>query len=65
VPSPPADPGGQERPSPPELPRTDDAAVDEALEELADVTSRPLDDQVEVYVGVHRRLQDRLADLDG
>jgi hypothetical protein len=39
--------------------------VDEALEELADVTSRPLDDQVEVYVGVHRRLQDRLADLDG
>jgi hypothetical protein len=39
--------------------------VDAALEELVDVTSRPLEEQVEVYVGVHRRLQDRLADLDG
>jgi hypothetical protein len=46
-------------------PYTGDAQVDRTLEELVDVTSRPLDEQVELYVGVHRRLQDRLADLDG
>jgi hypothetical protein len=39
--------------------------VDAALEELLGVTSRPLEEQVEQYVGAHRRLQDRLADLDG
>ncbi|HET8616778.1 MAG TPA: hypothetical protein VFL94_14745 [Actinomycetales bacterium] len=49
----------------PALPRTGDAQVDGALERLADVTTRPLEEQVEVYVGAHRRLQDRLADLDG
>lgn len=48
-----------------QLPYTGDAQVDRALEELADVTSRPLDEQVELYVGAHRRLQDRLADLEG
>jgi hypothetical protein len=47
------------------LPYTGDAQVDRSLEGLAGVTSRPLDEQVERYVGVHRRLQDRLADLDG
>jgi hypothetical protein len=47
------------------LPQTGDVQVDEALESLATVRSRPLDEQVEVYVGVHRKLQDRLADLDG
>jgi hypothetical protein len=49
----------------PELPRTGDPQVDAALEELLGVTSRPLEEQVEQYVGAHRRLQDRLADLDG
>jgi hypothetical protein len=52
-------------PALPQLPHTGDTAVDETLEQLVDVTSRPLEDQVEVYVGAHRRLQDRLADLDG
>ena len=47
------------------LPQTVDQRVDEALEPLADVAERPPAEQVEVYVGVHRALQDRLADLEG
>jgi hypothetical protein len=67
VPEPPAPPS---QPPPeasdlPQLPHTGDAQVDRSLEELAAVTSRPLDEQVALYVGVHRRLQDRLADLAG
>lgn len=46
-------------------PHTGDRMVDEALESLAELAGRPVQEQVEVYVGVHRRLQDRLADLDG
>jgi hypothetical protein len=68
VPAPPADPGASTAGFPsaaPPLPRTGDRQVDEALEQLADVTGRPVEEQVEVYVGAHRRLQDRLADLDG
>jgi hypothetical protein len=61
VPPPPNDPAG----SFPRLPHTGDPQVDAALEDLTDLTARPLEEQVEVYVGVHRRLQDRLADLDG
>jgi hypothetical protein len=49
----------------PALPHTGDAQVDGALEGLVTVMSRPVEEQVEVYVGVHRKLQDRLADLDG
>jgi hypothetical protein len=49
----------------PPLPHTGDPQVDAALEDLLTVRSRPLEEQVEVYVGVHRKLQDRLADLDG
>jgi hypothetical protein len=49
----------------PQLPRTGDQQVDEALEPLGDVHDLPPSEQVEVYVGVHRALQDRLADLEG
>jgi hypothetical protein len=67
VPVPPSDPGSTRPAAPeePELPRTGDPQVDAALEEVLGVTSRPLEEQVELYVGAHRRLQDRLADLDG
>ncbi|WP_157371567.1 hypothetical protein [Angustibacter sp. Root456] len=47
------------------LPQTGDQRVDEALEPLAGVRDLPPAEQVEVYVGVHRALQDRLADLEG
>jgi hypothetical protein len=46
------------------LPRTGDQQVDEALEPLVDLHEKPLVDQVEVYAGAHRALQDRLAGLD-
>jgi hypothetical protein len=51
--------------APVDLPRTGDPAVDEALASLVDLPAAPVADQVEIYVGVHRALQDRLADLDG
>ena len=47
------------------LPSTGDRSVDEALESLSGVLDRPLAEQVDVYAGAHRQLQDRLADLDG
>lgn len=56
---------GQPRSASPTLPRTGDAAVDEALATLEGVTTQSLPDQVSTYTGAHRRLQDRLADLDG
>ena len=67
VPEPPTPPSqpAPEATDAPKLPYTGDAQVDRSLEGLVGVTSRPLDEQVELYVGVHRRLQDRLADLDG
>jgi len=46
-------------------PSTGDGPVDEALEGLIGVLDRPLGEQLDVYAGVHRQLQDRLADLDG
>ncbi|MGN6301518.1 MAG: hypothetical protein ACTHN8_10560 [Angustibacter sp.] len=49
----------------PSLPQTGDERVDEALEPLGGVGELPAAEQVEVYVGVHRALQDRLADLEG
>ncbi len=48
----------------PELPQTGDRAVDEALEQLVAVQHLPPAEQVETYVGTHRALQDRLADLE-
>ncbi|MCW2606029.1 MAG: hypothetical protein JWO60_722, partial [Frankiales bacterium] len=39
-------------------------AVAAALEALTGVTDRPLDEHVEVFDEVHRRLQDALAALD-
>jgi hypothetical protein len=50
---------------PPSLPHTGDQQVDGALERLVAVQDLPPDEQVETYVGVHRALQDRLADLEG
>jgi hypothetical protein len=47
------------------LPQTGDQQVDETLEPLLDVHELPLVDQVDVYAGAHRSLQDRLAGLDG
>ena len=39
-------------------------AADEARERLAGVDDAPLEEHVEVYEDVHRRLQEGLADLD-
>jgi hypothetical protein len=39
-------------------------AADEARERLADVDDAPLEEHVDVYEDVHRRLQEGLADLD-
>lgn len=46
-------------------PQTGDPAVDAALVELGVAAQSPVADQVEAYVGAHRVLQDRLADIDG
>ena len=54
-----ADPGATS------VPHTGDEALDAALAELVAAGEHPLERQVEAYVGVHRALQDRLADLDG
>lgn len=40
------------------------AAADEARARLAAVDDAPLEQHVEVYEDVHRRLQEGLADLD-
>jgi hypothetical protein len=39
-------------------------AVDDARARLAGVDDAPLEEHVEVYEDVHRRLQEGLADLD-
>jgi hypothetical protein len=39
-------------------------AADEARERLEAVDDAPLEEHVEVYEDVHRRLQEGLADLD-
>jgi hypothetical protein len=39
-------------------------AADEAREQLSAVDEAPLEEHVEVYEDVHRRLQEGLADLD-
>jgi hypothetical protein len=51
--------GAGEAPEPTGVP-----AADAARELLATVDDAPLDQHVEVYEDVHRRLQEGLADLD-
>ena len=46
------------------LPHTGVAAADAAADRLAELDQAPLDEHVEVYEDVHRRLQEGLADLD-
>lgn len=46
------------------LPSTGVPAADAARERLATVDDTALDQHVEVYEDVHRRLQEGLADLD-
>lgn len=55
----------QHRPMVPALPRTGDQQVDDALASLLAVQDLEPSDQVEAYVGAHRALKDRLADLEG
>jgi len=50
-------------PDPPPEP-TGVPAADEARERLAAVDEAPLEEHVDVYEDVHRRLQEGLADLD-
>jgi hypothetical protein len=45
--------------------RTGVASVDAALEELARLGGLPTSEHASVYDGLHRQLQDALADLDG
>ena len=40
-------------------------AADEARERLQSLDDAPLEEHVEVFEDVHRRLQEGLADLDG
>jgi hypothetical protein len=40
-------------------------SVDAAIEALAQLDALPTSEHVAVYDGVHRQLQDALADLDG
>jgi hypothetical protein len=46
-------------------PRTDDAAVDAALDRLHRAASGTLDEQAEAGEAAHRVLQDRMSDLGG
>jgi len=55
----------QQRALAPEPPRTGDPTVDAAMVALSEASEGPVAEQVEAYVGAHRVLQDRLADLDG
>jgi hypothetical protein len=41
------------------------ASVDAAIEELVRLDELPTSEHVAVYEGLHRQLQDALADLDG
>lgn len=43
---------------------TGEPRVDAALERLHDISAAPVDEHVDIYDDVHRRLQDALADLD-
>jgi hypothetical protein len=52
--------GGWARPA-----ATGVASVDAAIDELARLDELPTSEHVAVYEGLHRQLQDALADLDG
>ncbi len=65
APRPALDPGSSPTSPDAHVPHTGDEALDAALVELANVAGLPLDAQVQTYVGVHRALQARLADLEG
>jgi hypothetical protein len=41
------------------------ASVDAAIDELAQLDGLPTSEHAAVYDGLHRQLQDALADLDG
>lgn len=56
--------GAELRPVVSAPPATDDQRVDAALAELAAAVQAPVADQVAAYVGAHRALHERLADLD-
>jgi hypothetical protein len=53
------DPAGDDDRAPSGVP-----AADAAAERLGAVREAPLEDHVEIYEDVHRRLQEGLADLD-
>ena len=44
--------------------RTGVAAADAAADRLGELDEAPLEEHVEIYEDVHRRLQEGLADLD-
>jgi len=46
------------------LARTGVAAADSAADRLDELEDAPLEEHVEIYEDVHRRLQEGLADLD-
>jgi len=56
----PEEAGGAPQP----VPRTGVAAADSAADRLGELAQAPLDEHVEIYEDVHRRLQEGLADLD-
>jgi hypothetical protein len=53
-----------QQPADDDTPPSGVAAADEARARLAAVGDAPLEQHVEVYEDVHRRLQEGLADLD-
>lgn len=54
-----AEPGPAPASEPPDVPAAEDARA-----RLADVDDAPLEEHVEIFEDVHRRLQEGLADLD-
>ena len=48
----------------PVAPATGDDLVDDAVQALADSMREPLEIQVQAFERAHRRLQDRLADVE-
>lgn len=60
-----AQPSPHDRPHPePQLEPTGVAAADHALERLADAATAPLEEHVEIFDEVQRRLHEGLAELD-
>lgn len=57
------DEGGSTR-AEPTVPATGNPAVDAAAQRLAALDDAPVEEHVDIYDDVHRRLQEGLADLD-